>query len=111
MTECAICLECLNLPVKLNCNHSFCYECIIKCDNNLCPLCRNVVINKNDIENCCKCSVNIKVPFQCTQYTRKGNCRLCKKKSLKYFKNNYFKSKLGNIEKNNYSNCIYNTLV
>lgn len=110
MTECSICLEDFKSPVELKCKHSFCLNCIIKCNDNLCPLCRVVIINKNDIEDCCKCTVNIKTPFKCKQYNRKGKCRICNKKSIEYFKKNYFKNKFNNM--NEYDNIfIYNTLV
>ena len=43
--ECSICCDEINEPVKLDCNHSFCKECIyhwlVKAGN--CPYCRTVV--------------------------------------------------------------------
>uniref|UniRef100_K7FIS3 Zinc finger protein RFP-like n=1 Tax=Pelodiscus sinensis TaxID=13735 RepID=K7FIS3_PELSI len=42
---CPLCLECLNDPVSLDCDHSFCRACITQCWGELatdvsCPLCR-----------------------------------------------------------------------
>ena len=98
MSECPICLDNLEKPVKLNCNHSFCYKCIIQCSNN-CPLCRTEILNKNDIdiEECCKCTINNKIHFYCNQYTKKGKCRICRKKSINFLKKEYFLTKIKNI--------------
>lgn len=38
--SCSICFRILNNPHKLSCKHSFCYDCIFKIDNDICPLCR-----------------------------------------------------------------------
>ncbi|VVU94462.1 Ring finger domain [seawater metagenome] len=40
--ECTICLQELNNPEKLECNHTFCQTCIQKWNekNSTCPLCR-----------------------------------------------------------------------
>jgi hypothetical protein len=67
-TECIICYETINhnKMVLLNCNHSFCYKCIIESNNNknrnndlCCAVCRVKIINircrdnhiKNMLEN------------------------------------------------------------
>jgi len=44
--DCCICLDSINIPVKLdNCIHSFCRNCIYKwiVSNNTCPTCRSIV--------------------------------------------------------------------
>jgi len=47
--ECSICLETMLKPIKLTCNHEYCYKCIIKCDDSKCALCRKLFI-KNDVK-------------------------------------------------------------
>lgn len=52
-SECPICLDNLDFPFTLDCNHSFCYLCIknqilYSNKNNTCPLCRTELTN-NDI--------------------------------------------------------------
>ncbi len=46
ISRCSICLEYTKIPVKLNCNHRFCKDCIgkwiIKSGN--CPCCRTTVL-------------------------------------------------------------------
>lgn len=63
---CPICLENIKKEKKLKCNHSFCRKCIKtwKHENNTCPICRSVIIdkkkkekiiiNKNCLNRCCQ---------------------------------------------------------
>nr|XP_025036309.1 zinc finger protein RFP-like [Pelodiscus sinensis] len=49
---CPLCLEYLNDPVSLNCDHSFCQACITQCWGGLttdvfCPLCRETFPQRN----------------------------------------------------------------
>ena len=52
--ECAICQEKeIIAPLKLECNHVFCEECVepwFEKDNTTCPLCRAVVVEKRKDE-------------------------------------------------------------
>jgi hypothetical protein len=49
---CPICLENIKKEKKLKCNHSFCKNCIKtwKHENNTCPICRSVIIDKKKKE-------------------------------------------------------------
>jgi hypothetical protein len=38
--ECAICFEVKTKEITLPYRHSFCQECILKVDSEVCPLCR-----------------------------------------------------------------------
>lgn len=43
--ECPICFNIMTFPIKADCNHGYCLECLHAywkkpCWNNLCPLCR-----------------------------------------------------------------------
>lgn len=53
--ECPVCFNCMTFPVKANCNHGYCLECIYTywkkpSWNNLCPLCRYPIENLQLIE-------------------------------------------------------------
>ncbi|CAL5974738.1 C3HC4 type (RING finger) domain-containing protein [Hexamita inflata] len=37
--SCSICYDQLLHPVLLPCGHAMCYECIVKCKDNQCPIC------------------------------------------------------------------------
>jgi len=43
--ECTICLNPWLDPMELNCGHIFCYECLRKTDQRLCPLCRAEIVS------------------------------------------------------------------
>ena len=43
MNECPICLESCNCLVDLECNHSFCRDCLLNW-NGSCPICRRTII-------------------------------------------------------------------
>ena len=109
MTECSICLEEFKTPVKLKCEHYFCLNCIMKCENS-CPLCRENIINEYELNKCCNCKTNINTFFNCSQYTKKGFCRFCKKKSLNSIKKIYFRNKIINDNKIN-NKIIHNTFL
>ena len=47
--ECPVCFNIFNDPLKLNCGHRFCNECINRIDNLLCPLCRTPFGKTNSI--------------------------------------------------------------
>lgn len=81
MTECCICFEPLdsNKIIKLKCNHTFHYDCALKIKNNKCPLCRGFIINENI---CLGSHINY---FYSSNFTKKGKCTICKKKSYKYY--------------------------
>ena len=63
MDECAICYENMdhNGIIKLNCGHMFHKQCVIKINNNNCPLCRTPF----DIKNLLNINKNIRIldPF------------------------------------------------
>ena len=43
--ECIICFDKKNNMMKTICGHEFCKDCICKITNDLCPMCRNNIIN------------------------------------------------------------------
>lgn len=78
---------------------------------NSCPLCREIIINEYEFNECCNCKTNIITFFNCSQYTKKGYCRFCKKKSLDSIKKIYFKNKIIDDIKINNNKIIYNTFL
>lgn len=38
--ECVICMSAFKSPTCCPCGHIFCWECILKCNQNICPICR-----------------------------------------------------------------------
>ena len=45
MTDESICLEeLMNKTIKLDCGHKYHYNCILKINNNSCPLCRSKIL-------------------------------------------------------------------
>jgi hypothetical protein len=60
MDNCSICLDILENPYTLSCNHIFCEKCIIDSitkSTYLCPLCRNEIID-DDLN-----TLDIDVPY------------------------------------------------
>lgn len=59
-SECTFCLETIwkNECVKLNCNHVFHTECLIKWVNPTCPICRTSIIIDKYIKATCKFDIN-----------------------------------------------------
>ena len=59
--ECPICFTYFNNTkiIKLSCDHSFCKECILKWkkENNTCPYCRKLSIDKQNIYNIVQCEI------------------------------------------------------
>lgn len=51
--NCSICLDKLKFPVKLECNHYFCYVCIQQAlmNTRICPICKKNVSAGFDLEN------------------------------------------------------------
>lgn len=49
---CVICQDFPNEPIKLACEHIFCYKCIYRWtrEHNTCPICRKEITKMNDIE-------------------------------------------------------------
>ena len=80
--ECSICLESINKkPVTLECGHVFHLDCIIHLDKKCCPNCRaEIKIDEADL-----CQGNHNTLFYAGYYNKKGVCRICSKKSFKYF--------------------------
>ena len=80
MTDCSICLEDNNdTKIKLNCGHEFHFDCIIKVENNSCPLCRDVIINEPI------CNGGHFTYFNTSFVNKKGKCILCDKKTYKFY--------------------------
>ena len=44
--DCTICLELMFEPARLECNHAFCKECILRLKDKFCPLCREKIDQK-----------------------------------------------------------------
>ena len=64
--------------ITLNCNHQFHRECIIKVENNLCPLCRQTIVDGDF------CSENHITMFGAVGISRNGRCQYCYKKVFRY---------------------------
>ena len=84
--DCSICLEVIKKDyVTLRCKHSFHMDCIVKLDKKCCPNCReDINIDNNDL-----CKGNHTTLFYAGYYNKKGVCRICNKKSFKYFMLNF----------------------
>ena len=57
--ECPICMERKDSTMKLNCTHSFCFECICNwcmTSNPNCPMCREIISSKCKDETGCEIS-------------------------------------------------------
>ena len=75
--ECPICLDNIISEdqteiVVLGCKHIFHYECIVKIQNNSCPLCRKTII-----ENACMGNHNINSHFNLSYTKKNGKCTIC----------------------------------
>ena len=85
MTECSICLEeLLDKNIKLDCGHKYHYDCILKINDNSCPLCRRKIVNV-DI-----CLGNHKTFFNNNFYKKNGTCIICGYYSYKGYLNSKF---------------------
>ena len=45
--NCAICMESFKIPLTLNCGHTFCEDCLIQYNTNICSICRQEIIFEN----------------------------------------------------------------
>ena len=93
MDECAICYENMdhNGIIKLNCGHMFHKLCVIKINNNKCPLCRA----QFDIKKILNIDKNIRICTNCdnsnhiySPYVKNGECRFCFGRPIEFFLSN-----------------------
>lgn len=67
--ECSICLNQYRLPCRLRCNHIFCYTCIARLVDPVCPLDRSPISLPGDI-TMCQFPSSIKLEFRFLSSTR-----------------------------------------
>ena len=95
MVECSICLEQLEKNtnmIKLSCDHEFHYNCLIKVENNKCPLCRcDIITNLYEV---CECKDNLTTFFYTGRFKKSGKCTICLKYSKLKLLEKYIKVKI-----------------
>lgn len=67
--------------INLDCNHKFHIECLKNVKSNSCPLCRCKII-EDETDLCTETHYSY---FAAGNFTKKGKCRFCQKKSFKYY--------------------------
>ena len=88
--QCSICLNDVRDKVSLKCEHSFCYECLVKwcATKETCPLCRSKITQLNEMNRSlpnqrmiakfiCSCGNDWK--STCAYNGIKQGCRMCKR--------------------------------
>jgi len=123
---CSICNEIFNNPLRLDCCHTFCYNCLktLRKNSNKCPICNKKIIDSlisrdllafniiNDLEVFCN-NENIGCPWKGKLSEIENHLKVCNKNINLLIESNEKKNQNKNdniIENNNNNNNIENNI-
>ena len=114
---CSICNEIFNNPMRLDCSHTFCYNCLktLRKNSNKCPICNKKIIDSlisrdllafniiNDLEVFCN-NENFGCPWKGKLSDIQNHLKVCNKNINLLIESNDKKNE--NVENNNNNNII-----